>query len=1702
MNINKNFVGSRMNKSLDERLIPAGDYIDALNIRVSSDEDGEALTAENAKGNELLVTPEYEGSVLTNAKCIGAFEDGTNETIYWFVTSDEADMILSYNTRTDSIAYHVVSVTVLNFNDKYLMNGIDKIDDFLFFTDNYNQPRRINVKSSYPNPVSNVDQITEDDISVIVKPPVNAPVLKLFKKATKQNYMEDKFIRFAYRYKYKDGEYSALSEFSELAFTPGQFRLDYGSYDMVGMKNSSNSVNVSFNTGPSEVVGIDLCFKLSNSNVINVVEKYKKTDSGWADDANVTIEFTNQKIYTTLTESELLRLYDNVPKKAKAQTTVGNRIMYANYYDGYDIDTVIDYELDLINHDIGFDPVPEDMSNGSAYTLSGSSVTITDSRIDIDLTDVNLLEGGSLNIDFNIRHDSFGGDNSYVDGNEVENRYQETFEFIFPRDYTSVHDLATDADFLSSVELTDPTGFPGTESDGYSLSDLFFSNLTMHASGDWGLSDGGITSSDQGFVVTYSVNTISIQVPSVKFESTVTPGTYAYEYFLMAETTASVTEQGNRQSLHSNRDYEVGVVYLDEYNRASTALVCNNNTVYVEPQDSINKNSVKATIKHLAPSWAKRYRLVMKPSKGNYETIYSKQYYFDEQESVWWVKLEGDNQTKFKNGDNLIVKRSSAGPTTDVVKTKVLDLGSKTKGFIDDSGDNMIPPTSGIYMKLRPTQYNISEPEYGDIDKGSKTKKNGYGLAYPTYIEDDENPGTYKNYDIPSGSEIRFYFSNHRNGSGYRCGSRRFKFERTFTATRDYNNLYDFILGENIDFNNPTNSPATESSDDTTPSAAFDESVGVYDGVPDGIFQGGYNAGEGKTGIRWAEKGTERTGDYESYLTFTQAGGRCNRRNYWLDVHIQVFRAGELLVFETIPEENTNEIYYEGQKSYPITQDRYHTGDEQNQNATNACVVNLDMFNCFAFGNGVESFKIEDGLAKPGFKIGARVTAVSEQDYKESHRYTDITYSGVYNDETNLNKLNEFNLGLVNFKTLEKSFGPVEVIHARQKDILVLQEDKISYVLLDKNLLSDAGAGGSIVSTPAVLGTQLARIEEFGISNHPESFAVHGFDVFFTDQKRGSVINLRGGQGPGDQLNIVSSLGMRSWFRNEFIDNMNNIQLGGYDPYMNEYVLSFTDNDLDIQRDTIDCGFTVAQQNSNTPITYTVNLDEYNGEVDVDYDVTAGSLHVLVTYDGTDVIDQSVTGSGTLTFSRNQYNVNNCVVVLTPTSATYELDFGCVQAQQLTVIRIVKNTNYMETQSIHHEYFWEANGYTSPVTTDSVTFGEGPVSLYESFTNYESSGGAPEEGAIVTMRHKKLASDLAEWDYDKFKYLVSDTLYDESDINTLSPLLQEATPINNPATDVYEASFTYANPSDHQYLYLVWDYIEPQIECSDTLSASGSEGIYEIELELGTDTGIATIQFDSLGIPDRFEILWDGSVVADSLFVGDDLPDTTNENLIINADSLPVYRYNGTSFSQSTTEPTRNVNFTSAHISNSSTARPTSGDGSIGNQLGVVGGFPTGTPLASDGNVKLEFNKDTAYPTKATIRVTGVNTGTAWNIQGVECPIDTTPVEPVEYDVSEFFLQDWAWQDDVDPQGGSTEHVVVIELTNGNWYYDILNGSGLSGFESEYPIGSTIDLSDDMSGPFASDTLAEEHFEQTVGGSLITDFNYVSVNTNNYTIVE
>ena len=133
----RNFIKGRMNKSVDERLLPNGEYVHAENVRLGSTEDSEIGSVENAAGNERITDLIYEGNKLSgSAKCIGAVEDGINETIYWFIhdsgftssPTGKLDMIVSYNTDKGTLTYNLISVnngdglnTTLNFDPEYLI---------------------------------------------------------------------------------------------------------------------------------------------------------------------------------------------------------------------------------------------------------------------------------------------------------------------------------------------------------------------------------------------------------------------------------------------------------------------------------------------------------------------------------------------------------------------------------------------------------------------------------------------------------------------------------------------------------------------------------------------------------------------------------------------------------------------------------------------------------------------------------------------------------------------------------------------------------------------------------------------------------------------------------------------------------------------------------------------------------------------------------------------------------------------------------------------------------------------------------------------------------------------------------------------------------------------------------------------------------------------------------------------------------------------------------------------------------------------------------------------------------------------------------------------------------------------------------------------------------------------------------------------
>ena len=77
-----NFLKGRMNKDLDERLVPNGEYRDALNIEVSTSEDSNVGAVQTVMGNTKLSSIE----VMHSTKCVGKILDEKNDKLYWFIS--------------------------------------------------------------------------------------------------------------------------------------------------------------------------------------------------------------------------------------------------------------------------------------------------------------------------------------------------------------------------------------------------------------------------------------------------------------------------------------------------------------------------------------------------------------------------------------------------------------------------------------------------------------------------------------------------------------------------------------------------------------------------------------------------------------------------------------------------------------------------------------------------------------------------------------------------------------------------------------------------------------------------------------------------------------------------------------------------------------------------------------------------------------------------------------------------------------------------------------------------------------------------------------------------------------------------------------------------------------------------------------------------------------------------------------------------------------------------------------------------------------------------------------------------------------------------------------------------------------------------------------------------------------------------------
>jgi len=195
--IKHQFTGGKMNKDLDERLVPNGEYRDAMNVQVATSEGSDVGTIQNILGNKLkpfnFKNMGISFQLPADAVVVGAISDEKVDTMYYLVWTTNVDYIFSFDGNNyKAVFVDKAASNVLKFDPTNIITGINIIDGLLFWTDNINEPKKINIQrcidgTSNANTQTQLQNdstgalstIKEEHITVIKKAPQIAPRIKL-----------------------------------------------------------------------------------------------------------------------------------------------------------------------------------------------------------------------------------------------------------------------------------------------------------------------------------------------------------------------------------------------------------------------------------------------------------------------------------------------------------------------------------------------------------------------------------------------------------------------------------------------------------------------------------------------------------------------------------------------------------------------------------------------------------------------------------------------------------------------------------------------------------------------------------------------------------------------------------------------------------------------------------------------------------------------------------------------------------------------------------------------------------------------------------------------------------------------------------------------------------------------------------------------------------------------------------------------------------------------------------------------------------------------------------------------------------------------------------------------------------------------------------------------------------------------------------
>jgi len=177
-----------------------------------------------------------------------------------------------------------------------------------------------------------------------------------------------------------------------------------------------------------------------------------------------------------------------------------------------------------------------------------------------------------------------------------------------------------------------------------------------------------------------------------------------------------------------------------------------------------------------------------------------------------------------------------------------------------------------------------------------------------------------------------------------------------------------------------------------------------------------------------------------------------------------------------------------------------------------------------------------------------------------------VYYSETYSSTGSSNGLSSFNLANVPYFDYNKDFGSIQSLQTRDNDLIIFHENKVGRVLVEKDILNTASGEGLVSLSKNIIGNYVNLYKgDYGCGYHPESIVKFANIFYFVDIKRGAVLRLSADGltviSDNGMRDYFRDLGEMYVIHNADTSESPSGEIfnivAGYDPKYDEYIVSF-----------------------------------------------------------------------------------------------------------------------------------------------------------------------------------------------------------------------------------------------------------------------------------------------------------------------------------------------------------------------------------------------------------------------------------------------------------------------------------------------------------------------------------------------------------------